>query len=316
MNRSRLNLAGDNDAHNHHQDSNRCRISENLDSDRLKDVESSSSLASSFTSSVSMEFDDDNLRISPSTETYDHDDEDDNDDQDREEEYLFEENILDNNLGRDWNIAMENDGWNDERMENDEDHYNNENNFQFRLDEGQDEEDIRQDYLPTFQKESIKKFRKIAAGRKKNLYAKNNFQNQIVQTNRSGLFDRKTSNHQQSRRPFQVLIQSPKFSSVSRSSSPSTTNDSNRLRNNRPNFWGNRSNLQDENGVARRSATKLNSYVAKYRSKYYFYFDLINGNYPQLVRKLSDDTEIWRMCFNIYSSGLRNNLIIHLGISI
>ncbi|KAJ6225875.1 hypothetical protein RDWZM_004420 [Blomia tropicalis] len=76
--------------------------------------------------------------------------------------------------------------------------------------------------------------------------------------------------------------------------------------------WGHRSNLIDQNGNFQRATTDLKNYIAYYKAKYYFYFDLVNGRYPQFVRKFPNNFEIWRMSFNVYASGF-SEYIAHLG---
>lgn len=46
--------------------------------------------------------------------------------------------------------------------------------------------------------------------------------------------------------------------------------------------WGYRSNLIDQNGNFQRATTDLKNYIASYKSKYIYYFDLVNGRYPQV----------------------------------
>lgn len=76
--------------------------------------------------------------------------------------------------------------------------------------------------------------------------------------------------------------------------------------------WGFRSNLIDQNGNFQRATTDLKNYIVSYKSKYLFFFDLVNGRYPQYVRTLPDKMEIWRMSFNVYASGF-SEFISHLG---
>ena len=77
--------------------------------------------------------------------------------------------------------------------------------------------------------------------------------------------------------------------------------------------WGYRSNLIDQNGRFQRATTNLKNYITYYKAKYCFYFDLVNGRYPQFVRKLPNNLEIWRMSFNVYASGF-SEYIAHLGL--
>lgn len=77
--------------------------------------------------------------------------------------------------------------------------------------------------------------------------------------------------------------------------------------------WGHRSNLFDQNGNIQRATSDLKNYIAYYKAKYYYYFDLVNMRYPQFVRKYESNLEIWRMSFNVYASGF-SNFIVHLGI--
>lgn len=76
--------------------------------------------------------------------------------------------------------------------------------------------------------------------------------------------------------------------------------------------WGFRSNLVDQNGNFQRATTDLKNYIVSYKSKYLYFFDLVNGRYPQYVRTLPDKMEIWRMSFNVYASGF-SEFISHLG---
>lgn len=76
--------------------------------------------------------------------------------------------------------------------------------------------------------------------------------------------------------------------------------------------WGFRSNLIDQNGNFQRATTDLKNYIVSYKSKYLYFFDLVNGRYPQYVRTLPDKMEIWRMSFNVYASGF-SEFISHLG---
>lgn len=76
--------------------------------------------------------------------------------------------------------------------------------------------------------------------------------------------------------------------------------------------WGHRSNLFDQNGNIQRATTELKNYIAFYKAKYYYYFDLVNMRYPQFVRKFENNLEIWRMSFNVYATGF-SNFVVHLG---
>lgn len=76
--------------------------------------------------------------------------------------------------------------------------------------------------------------------------------------------------------------------------------------------WGFRSNLIDQNGNFQRATTDLKNYIVSYKSKYLYFFDLVNGRYPQYVRTLPNKMEIWRMSFNVYASGF-SEYISHLG---
>ncbi|KAH9515872.1 hypothetical protein DERF_006647 [Dermatophagoides farinae] len=92
------------------------------------------------------------------------------------------------------------------------------------------------------------------------------------------------------------------------------TNNSKNCDNDNPylNVWGHRTNIVDRNGHIHRVVMELNNYLAVYRARYFYYFDLVNGKYPQFVRCTDDNMEIWRMSFNIYATGF-SDLIAHLG---
>lgn len=77
--------------------------------------------------------------------------------------------------------------------------------------------------------------------------------------------------------------------------------------------WGYRSNLIDQDGNFQRATTDLKNYIAFYKAKYNYFFDLVNGRYPQFVRKFENNMEIWRMSFNVYASGF-SDYIAHLGL--
>ncbi|OTF70630.1 hypothetical protein BLA29_005494 [Euroglyphus maynei] len=91
-------------------------------------------------------------------------------------------------------------------------------------------------------------------------------------------------------------------------------NNSNKRENDNPylNVWGHRTNIVDMNGRIQRVIPELNNYLAVYKARYLYYFDLVNGKYPQFVRRTDENMEIWRMSFNIYSTGF-SDLITHIG---
>lgn len=93
-----------------------------------------------------------------------------------------------------------------------------------------------------------------------------------------------------------------------------TMNNSNKRENDNPylNVWGHRTNIVDMNGRIQRVIPELNNYLAVYKARYLYYFDLVNGKYPQFVRRTDENMEIWRMSFNIYSTGF-SDLITHIG---